>query len=239
MAQLLEQGKEQSARIRVENIIREDINVELLEILELYCELLLARIGLLDQRECDPGLEEAVKTVIYTAPRTEIKELQQVREALIHKFSKEFAKDAIENESNIVPEKVMKRLSSAPPSKELVSLYLKEIARAYSVPFSELSDDESHDDIEDDNDDNPSGGEKEKERRLSNLPNPEEAPKSPISVMAPNPTTDNPSPSVKLDSNTSAKVNSEISKAKQSNSKAKQDEQELDALRKRFEALRK
>lgn len=239
MAQLLEQGKEQSARIRVENIIREDINVELLEILELYCELLLARIGLLDQRECDPGLEEAVKTIIYTAPRSEIKELQQVREALVHKFSKEFAKDAIENESHIVPDKVMKRLSSTPPSKELVSLYLKEIARAYNVPFSELSDDETREDIEEEDDDDPSGGEKEKERRLSNLPNPEEAPKSPIAVMAPNPTTDNPSPSVKLDSNTSAKVSSEISKAKQSNSKAKKDEQELDALRKRFEALRK
>ncbi|KAA8909276.1 hypothetical protein TRICI_004588 [Trichomonascus ciferrii] len=203
--------------------------------------LLLARIGLLDQRECDPGLEEAVKTIIYTAPRTEIKELQQVRDALIHKFSKEFAKDAIENESNVVPDKVMKRLSSAPPSNELVSLYLKEIARAYSVPFSELSDNDNEDESRDDNDedDNPSGGEKEKERRLSNLPSPETAPKSPIAVMAPNPTTDNPSPSVKLDSNTSAKVNSEISKAKQSNSKAKKDEQELDALRKRFEALRK
>lgn len=237
---MLEQGKEQSARIRVENIIREDINVELLEILELYCELLLARIGLLDQRECDPGLEEAVKTIIYTAPRTEIKELHQVRDALVHKFSKEFAKDAIENESNSVPDKVMKRLSSTPPSQELVSLYLKEIARAYSVPFSEISDAESHDDIQDDNDDDdPSGGEKEKERRLSNLPNPEEAPKSPIAVMAPNPTTDNPSPSVRLDSNTSAKVNSEISKSKQANSKARKDEQELDDLRKRFEALRK
>lgn len=48
MAQLLDQGKEASAKIRVENIIREDINVELLEILELYCELLLARIGMME-----------------------------------------------------------------------------------------------------------------------------------------------------------------------------------------------
>lgn len=48
MAQLLDQGKEESAKIRVENIIREDISVELMEILELYCELLLARIGLLE-----------------------------------------------------------------------------------------------------------------------------------------------------------------------------------------------
>ena len=31
-------------------VINEDIHVELLELLELYCELLLARFGLLDQR---------------------------------------------------------------------------------------------------------------------------------------------------------------------------------------------
>jgi hypothetical protein len=49
LAQLLDQGKEESARIRVENIIREDLFVEMLEILELYCELLLARFGLLEQ----------------------------------------------------------------------------------------------------------------------------------------------------------------------------------------------
>jgi len=46
----IQQGKSESAKIRVENIIREDINVELLEILELYCELLLARIGLMDAK---------------------------------------------------------------------------------------------------------------------------------------------------------------------------------------------
>lgn len=44
MAQLLEQGKDESARIRVENIIRSDLTTELLEILELYCELLLGAV---------------------------------------------------------------------------------------------------------------------------------------------------------------------------------------------------
>jgi Regulator of Vps4 activity in the MVB pathway len=49
LAKLLDEGKDESARIRVENIIREDLFVEMLEILELYCELLLARFGLLEQ----------------------------------------------------------------------------------------------------------------------------------------------------------------------------------------------
>lgn len=54
MAQLLEQGKEESAKIRVENIIRQDISVELMEILELYCELLLARVQLMEAKYALP-----------------------------------------------------------------------------------------------------------------------------------------------------------------------------------------
>lgn len=222
-------GKEQSARIRVENIIRDDVTVELLEILELYCELLLARIGLLDSKECDPGLEEAVKTIIYAAPRVETRELHTIRDILVMKFGKEFGKAAIENEGGIVPDKVVKRLSIEPPSQELVSLYLKEIARAYHAPFSELSDDEP----EDDDDGGDDGGERvpvppladgeqqdTKTRRLSGVATlPDPKPALPIRVSGPAPSTDNARPTIKLPKPSG--------------------DDELDALKKRFEALRK
>lgn len=41
--------KEDRARIKVEHIIREDYLVEAYEILEMYCDLLLARFGLIEQ----------------------------------------------------------------------------------------------------------------------------------------------------------------------------------------------
>ncbi|KAI1119613.1 regulator of Vps4 activity in the MVB pathway-domain-containing protein [Nemania sp. NC0429] len=135
MAQLLESGKIESARIRTENIIRSDINTELHEILELYCELLLARAALLDSPTCDPGLEEAVKSIIYAAPRTEIKELQQVRVLLGERFGKEFVQAAMENSEGAVSEKVVKKLSVTPPKPELVQGYLEEIAKAYGVDW--------------------------------------------------------------------------------------------------------
>jgi hypothetical protein len=47
-----EQQKIETARIKVEGVMGEDTMVELLEILELYCELLLARFGLLDNTRC-------------------------------------------------------------------------------------------------------------------------------------------------------------------------------------------
>lgn len=48
IATLLEKNKVETARIKVESMINEDIHIELLELLELYCELLLARFGMLD-----------------------------------------------------------------------------------------------------------------------------------------------------------------------------------------------
>lgn len=169
LADLLNQGKETSAKIRVENIIRDDIYIELLEFLELYCELLLARIALISdptRTTCDPSLIESVHSVIYSAPHTELKELSVIKEWFIHKFGIEFSKAASENRDNSVPEKIVKRCQVEPPSEMLVNLYLSEIARAYGAPYSGLKDlPEEEDNKEkgqnDDNsdDDEPSGGE--------------------------------------------------------------------------------
>ncbi|CAO2652289.1 Nn.00g005720.m01.CDS01 [Neocucurbitaria sp. VM-36] len=184
MAQLIEVGKVQSARIRVENIIRSDITTELHEILELYCELLLARSQLLEQSPSpapstssstspsiplDPALEEAVRSIIYAAARTEIKELHAVRGYLVEKFGKDVALASMEGEG--VAERVVKKLRVETPSGELVDAYLSEIARFYGVPFgssskdsaeSADSNDDDDDEEDDDDDDEPSGGIAEK-----------------------------------------------------------------------------
>ena len=201
---LKQQGKDESARIRVENIIRSDIDTELLEILELYCELLLARTGLLEAKECDPGLEEAVKSLIYAAPRTDVKELQQTRQLLVEKYGKEFALQAIENSDGKVAERVVKKLEVKPPDPELVVLYLKEIARTYGVnwPKGETTVQPSSDT----DDDEPSSGQAVKAledplttEELSKAKAPRDlVPKSPVSIAPPSPSIDNPSPKIKL-----------------------------------------
>ncbi|OJJ35089.1 hypothetical protein ASPWEDRAFT_112364, partial [Aspergillus wentii DTO 134E9] len=49
LASLLDENRDASARIRVENVIATDTGVEVMEMVELYCELLLARANVLDQ----------------------------------------------------------------------------------------------------------------------------------------------------------------------------------------------
>ncbi|KAL9132407.1 MAG: hypothetical protein Q9175_006422 [Cornicularia normoerica] len=204
MAVLLEQGKEESARIRVENIIRSDITTELLEVLELYCELLLARTGLLEAKECDPGLEEAIKSIIYAAPRTDVKELQQARALLVEKYGKDFALEAVENTDGKVAERVLKKLRVEPPNPELVTLYLKEIARTYGVNWPRME--ESPNCQDDADDDTPSGGhavesleEPLTTDELSKATPPRDlGPRSPVSVAPPSPSTDNLNPRLRL-----------------------------------------
>ncbi|PFH52327.1 hypothetical protein AMATHDRAFT_140443, partial [Amanita thiersii Skay4041] len=138
IATLLERGKVETAKIKVEALINEDIYAELLELLELYCELLLARFGLLDQntREPDPGISEGVYSIIYAALRTELKELHVLREILMHKYGREFSVAVMENHNNGVSDRVMRKLVIQTPSPELVDAYLTEIAKGYNITWA-------------------------------------------------------------------------------------------------------
>lgn len=267
MAQLLEASKIESARIRVENIIRSDITTELHEILELYCELLLARTGLMEAPTCDPGLEEAVKSLIYAAPRTDVKELNQVRFLLVEKYGKDFALQAMENSDEKVSEKVLKKLAVTPPSQALVNGYLEEIARTYGVdwpkkPKEELGDPPEF--VDDDDDENPSGGQAQKnleaplevgsssERKaeereeLSKATPPRSfGPSSPLRVNPPSPRTDNLHPRVKgtLDLKPTKKMQTVTEAAPKRGIESKGPVggtiPDVDELAKRFAALKK
>lgn len=247
-----QQGKEESARIRVENIIRSDITTELLEVLELYCELLLARTGLLEAKECDPGLEEAIKSIIYAAPRTDVKELQQARALLVEKYGKDFALEAVDNSDGKVAERVIKKLRVDPPEPELVTLYLKEIARTYGVnwPRKEGSPDGQNDE----DDDTPSDGLAVKSleeplttAELSKATPPRDlGPRSPVSVAPPSPSTDNLNPRIRLPGPPELKPGAKMSgsNTRSGESGAKKDIvggkiPDVDELAKRFAALKK
>ncbi|CAJ0941765.1 unnamed protein product [Ranitomeya imitator] len=137
IADYLSCRKDERARIRVEHIIREDYMVEAMEILELYCDLLLARFGLIQSmKELDPGLAEAVSTVIWAAPRLiEISELKIVANQLCNKYSKEYGNLCRTNQIGTVSERLMHKLSPEAPPKILVERYLIEIAKNYNVQY--------------------------------------------------------------------------------------------------------
>ncbi|KAI9505152.1 Vacuolar protein sorting-associated protein ist1 [Coemansia spiralis] len=158
IASLLEIGKVASATIRVENIIREDFNIEALEIVELFCELLTARIGLIDQsRTVDPGISDAVSSIIYASTRLDVKELAVLRDMLTAKYGKEIVMSAMDNDDNSVSPKLVQKLSVQAPPAELIKMYLKEIANAYHVNWRP----EGEEDSDKSSSGSPGGGTKE------------------------------------------------------------------------------
>ena len=145
--------------------------------LELYCELLIARSQLLETNFTnpttiadtassaalsknraksspstllpppaihDPGLDEAIRSLIFAAPRTDIKELMQVRALLLEKFGKEIGFQAMDGIG--VAERVLKKLRVETPATSLVDAYLGEIARTYGISWEEDDDDDDEED---------------------------------------------------------------------------------------------
>lgn len=51
IADYISAGKDDRARIRVEHIVREDYLVEAMELLEMFCDLILARFGLIQTQK--------------------------------------------------------------------------------------------------------------------------------------------------------------------------------------------
>ncbi|CAK9785909.1 DUF292-domain-containing protein [Cutaneotrichosporon oleaginosum] len=146
IADLVAKSRIETAKLRVEGLIQDDIYVELLELLELYLETLQARFGLLDQNtgeNPDPSIADAVCAIVYAAPRTELKEVHVLREILMHKFGRNFSLSLQPSDPPpaCVPPRILSKLATYTPPAELVEAYLSEIARGYGVPYAPVGKD--------------------------------------------------------------------------------------------------
>ncbi|VDN03034.1 unnamed protein product [Thelazia callipaeda] len=142
IADFIANHKEDRARIRVEHIIREDFLVEAYELLEMYCDLILARFGLIQQiKQLDDGIAEAVISILWAAPRvvTDVSEFKVISDQLTLKYGKTFAEAARSNQLEYpakVSPKLISKLSIQAPPKILVERYLIEIAKCAGIPFT-------------------------------------------------------------------------------------------------------
>ncbi|KAL4282318.1 hypothetical protein GQ457_03G007270 [Hibiscus cannabinus] len=138
IAQFLQAGQEPIARIRVEHVIREQNIWAAYEILELFCEFVLARVPILEsQKECPPELREAVASIIFAAPRcSDVPDLLQIKNLFSTKYGKEFIIAATElRPDSSVNRAIIEKLSVSAPSGEIRLKVLKEIAQEYNIEW--------------------------------------------------------------------------------------------------------
>ncbi|KAL0345135.1 UNVERIFIED_CONTAM: IST1-like protein [Sesamum radiatum] len=98
IAQLLESGQDQTARIRVEHVIREEKMMAAYDLIEIYCELIVARMPIIEsQKTCPIDLKEAIASIVFASPRCgDVPELLDVRKHFTEKYGKDFTTAAIE-----------------------------------------------------------------------------------------------------------------------------------------------
>ncbi|KAK1308911.1 hypothetical protein QJS10_CPA09g00471 [Acorus calamus] len=142
IANLLQNGQEATARIRVEHIIREENMMAAQEILELFCELVAVRIPIIEtQRECPLDLKEAISSICFAAPRcADLPELQQVLMLFATKYGKEFVTAATELMPDCgVNRQIIELLSIRAPPAEIKLKLLKEIAEEHEIDWDPTS----------------------------------------------------------------------------------------------------
>ncbi|GLJ23867.1 hypothetical protein SUGI_0453520 [Cryptomeria japonica] len=145
LALLLQSGQDPSARIRVEHVIREQNIMAAYDIIELFCELIVARLSIIEsQSKCPLDLREALSSLIFAAPRcADIPELLEIRDLFGMKYGKEFVAAAAELRPDCaVNRTIIEKLSVKAPSGQVKLKLMKEIAKEYHVDWDPAESEE-------------------------------------------------------------------------------------------------
>ncbi|XP_027073827.2 uncharacterized protein [Coffea arabica] len=138
IAMLLEKKQDATARVRVEHVIREQNIMAANEFIELFCELIVARLQIIaKRRDCPADLKEGISSLIFAGPRcSEIPELLAIRDVFEKKYGKDFVSAATDLRPNAgVNRMLIEKLSVRTPSGEVKLKVMKEIAKEYQVDW--------------------------------------------------------------------------------------------------------
>ncbi|XP_062150727.1 uncharacterized protein LOC133859354 [Alnus glutinosa] len=133
--ELLKLGHQERALLRVEHVIKEQNMLDAFGMIGNYCDLLIERAVLLENKECHDELKEGISSLIFAASRCgEFPELQKIRQMLTSRFGKDFANCAVElrNKCRVNP-KIVQKLSARQPHLEIRLKVLKGIASEIGV----------------------------------------------------------------------------------------------------------
>jgi uncharacterized membrane protein YgcG len=140
VADLIKNGRQSNARIRVEAVIREQLTLQAYEIIELFLELLAVRAQLVEQtKEMPPDMWEAMSSLVYASHRMQdFQELTAIRAMLASKYGKEYVTEAAGDllcRKWHVNEDLIKCLAVAAPDPEDKLACLSDIAQEHGVDW--------------------------------------------------------------------------------------------------------
>ncbi|OAF66445.1 Increased sodium tolerance protein 1 [Intoshia linei] len=139
IANLIKDKKYEKARIKVELAISDDYLIECMEMVEVYCETVKARImNFFNDDIVDEGLLRPLHSIIYSEKY--LKNCSMELQTIVHVVSKKkglvFVENARNNRFGYVSPKLVKKLSVKIPPVRLVEGYLLKIAQCFNFPYT-------------------------------------------------------------------------------------------------------
>ncbi|KAL6558524.1 hypothetical protein OROMI_018874 [Orobanche minor] len=126
----------------VEHVIREEKMMAAYDLLEIYCELIVARLPIIEsQKNCPIDLKEAIASLVFAAPRCgDVPELLDVRKQFTAKYGKDFTTAAIELRPQCgVGRMLVEKLSAMAPDVQTKTKILSAIAEEHNVKWEPTS----------------------------------------------------------------------------------------------------
>ncbi|GFY80420.1 regulator of Vps4 activity in the MVB pathway protein [Actinidia rufa] len=126
----------------VEHVVREEKTMAAFDLLEIYCELIVARLPIIEaQKNCPIDLKEAITSVVFASPRcADIPELHDVRKHFTAKYGKEFISAAVELRPECgVSRMLVEKLSAKAPDGQTKLKILTAIAEEHNVKWDPKS----------------------------------------------------------------------------------------------------
>ncbi|KAJ3541193.1 hypothetical protein NM688_g6119 [Phlebia brevispora] len=134
IATLLHQGNLILARAKAQKLIREDIYGDLLQNVEMHVGIILEHMGDFERsRTPSPVVVEAASSIIFAAPRTDSRDLHIVREMLMQQLGPDFSRAASDPKSGYISARVVRAITTPPPSATTLDRFLSSIARTHNI----------------------------------------------------------------------------------------------------------
>ncbi|KAI3701026.1 hypothetical protein L2E82_45668 [Cichorium intybus] len=159
-------------RFQVDHMIREEKMIAAYDLIEIYCELTVARLAVIEShKSCPIDLKEAITSVIFAAHRcSDIRELVDARKNFTTKYGKDFVSAALE----LCPDNGVNRMFDFddgldPVMKEQLDREVEDFARRLNSVWPKRLREWEDDDADDDDDDDDHMGNVDQREALENL----------------------------------------------------------------------
>ena len=136
IADYLQQGREEKARIKAENLVHMQKMETAYDILETLLELIQTRLQYItESKECPPDLVTPIATVIYGAKRLQVPEFKTALRQLNAKYGVLFTRSHEDNESGQVATNLVDVLLITPPKEGEIHDLLVFIAEKHGIEW--------------------------------------------------------------------------------------------------------